>query len=363
MLNYLVTGSPLDARKSAPIFLWLIIVCCIIGIIALVYFIIKSVNKYHQSSVFMDRDKKRLCRRSDVKKLTKRFNLSTNEINLLWTICKETQCTNIRYIARTNAGLNQLFFNGYKILEKKQMFTPQSLDSFFTLLYKMEMTLVQNKTIPTTRSLPESTIIFYLTPDNEQYPLCIIKNEKDFFSVEFPTFLYNTPNKPNVLDKCHFIYKTADGLSYSFDARVIRFEESNDKQILMVIGHTDKLFSQPQRHSKREFVEEKCLFSHIRINENKSKNKDMFVYSDKNYEGKITNISVGGCCIQTNLPILENQHLSVSIPGYEINEKIIGIIKNTRRLPSGDFALHIQFTHISLETKNKIHAIVYKFVL
>lgn len=363
IFSFLVTGSPIDARNS-PIFMhWLIAVAIILGIIALIYFIVKNITKLHNTPEFIEREKNRKCKKSDVKKISKKFNLTSAEVSLLWKVCDISKAKNAIYTTTTNASLQELFFNAYKILTKRNLLTPQWLDAFFTLLYKMEMILVQNKKIPTTRSLPISSIIFYFSNDGEQYPLCVIKNEKDFLSVEIPTFLYTSPKKPNILDKCKFLYKTKDGISYNFTARVIRYEESNDEQILMVIGHTDHFISQPQRHSKRELVDENCYFSPIRINKNKLKTKNMFIYSDKNYQGKLINISVGGCCIQTNLPIRENQHLSVSIPGYKINEKIIGIIKRTRKLATGGYALHIQFTHISLNTKNIIHAIVYKFEL
>ena len=357
------SGSPIEARKTAPILGFIIVLGIIIALITLVFFIVKTISSYSQSSEFVEKDKKRKTRKSDVKKLVKKFNLSRQEVDLLWQVCKIAQSPNIKYVVKNNTSIKELFFKAYNLFKKRGLFTPESMDLFFTLLYKLEMTVVQSKKIPTTRSLAVSTIIFYISEDNEQYPLCIIKNEKDFFSVEFPTFLYNSSRKPNILDRCRFLYKTDDGLSYSFGARVIRYEESNDDQVIMIIGHTDQLISQPQRHSKREFVNEACSFSPIRINKNNIKNNDMFIYSDKNYDGKMTNISVGGCCIQTNLPIKEHQHISVSLPSYNISEKIIGIIKKTRRLPNGDFALHIQFTHISLNSKNKIHAIVYKFEL
>ena len=357
------SGSLIEARKTAPILSLLIVLGIIVALLVLVFFIIKTVSSYSQSEDFIKKEEKRRTRKADVKKLAKKFNLSRQETDILWQVCKVTQSPNIKYIIRSNTAIKDLFFRAYKLLKQNNFFSPESLDLFFTLLYKLEMIIVQSKKIPTTRSLSVSTIIFFVSEDNEQYPLCIIKNEKDFFYVEFPTFLYNSTGRPNILDRCRFLYKTDDGLSYSFGARVIRFEESNDRQVIMIISHTDQLISQPQRHSKREFVEEACTFSPIRINKNSIRNNDMFIYSDKNYDGKMTNISVGGCCIQTNLPIREQQHISVSLPSYNISEKIIGIIKRTRRLPDGDFALHIQFTHISLNSKNKIHAIVYKFEL
>ena len=362
-LFFLSTGSPIEARKTAPIMELLLILGIIVLILTVIFFIVKNITMHTKSAEFSEKEKNRKTRKSDVNRLVKKLNLNNQEKDILWQICKITLCNNIYFIAKSNTDIKELFFKAYNLLKKNTQFTPEITDMFFTLLYKLEMYNVQSKKIPSTRSLPPSSMIFYIADDNEQYPLSIIKNEKDFFSVEFPTFLYNSKRKPNILDRCRFIYKTDDGLSYNFGARVIRYEESNDNQIIMVIGHTDQLVSQSQRHSKREFINEKCFFSPIRLNKNDSNNKDMFIYSDKSYEGKMTNISVGGCCIQTNLPIKENQHLSVSVPSYNINEKIIGIIKKTRRLQTGDFALHIQFTHISLQSKNKIHAIVYNFEL
>ena len=358
-----ITGSPIEARKTAPIFELLLILGIIIAIIALIFFIIKAVYAHQQTPEYLEKEKQRKTRWSDVQKVAKKINLTNKESELLWDICRHTECPNIFFMIKKNNEVKDIFFKAYNLFKKNKYFKPTSMDMFFNLLYKLEMSIVQSKKIPTTRSLPVSTMIFYISENNEQYPLCIVKNDKDFFSVELPTFFYNSHHKPNILDKCRFIYKTEDGLSYSFATRIIRYEESNDKQPLMIISHTDQLISQPQRHSKREFVEEKCYFSPIRINKNSIRNNDMFIYSDKNYEGKMTNISVGGCCIQTNLPIREKQHLSVSVPSYNISEKIIGIIKKTRKLPNGNFALHIQFIHISLKTKNKIHAIVYKFEL
>ena len=362
-LPFLTAGSLIDARNNTSMLTFVLLIVVIIVIVAIVFFIVKSITSHTKSAEFTEKEKKRKTKKSDVSHLVKKLNLNSQEKDILWQICRITQCSNINYIAKSNNDIKELFFKSYNLLKKNEQFTPEITDLFFTLLYKLEMYNVQSRKIPSTRSLPVSALIFYIADDNEQYPLCIIKNEKDFFSVEFPTFLYNSMRKPQILDRCRFIYKTDDGLSYSFGARVIRYEESNDNQVIMVIGHTDQLISQPQRHSKREFINEKCFFSPIRINKNSIQNKDMFIYSDKSYEGKMTNISVGGCCIQTNLPIRENQHLSVSVPAYNINEKIIGIIKKTRRLQSGDFALHIQFTHISLQSKNKIHAIVYNFEL
>ena len=79
--------------------------------------------------------------------------------------------------------------------------------------------------------------------------------------------------------------------------------------------------------------------------------------------GKLSNISAGGCCIQTDLPVKDKQYICVSLPSMGIKERLFGVIKNTRKLPTGLSTLHIQFVDISLESQNKIFTLVYKFEL
>ena len=85
------------------------------------------------------------------------------------------------------------------------------------------------------------------------------------------------------------------------------------------------------------------------------------VVTPKEYNGKITNISSGGCCLKTNLPIKEKQYLSIRIPNLEIHEDIIGIIRRTRQLLDNSYNLHIQFLQISVESKNRINAYAFKY--
>ena len=131
----------------------------------------------------------------------------------------------------------------------------------------------------------------------------------------------------------------------------------------MVLSHSEQLECQAQRHFKREFFERECNFKAVKVNENPKKNETLYTFSDKEYPGKITNISAGGCCIQTTLPIKENQYIGVHLPETGIDETIVGIIRRTRKLPTGKLALHIQFMQISLATKNRIHTLVYKYEL
>ena len=181
--------------------------------------------------------------------------------------------------------------------------------------------------------------------------------------------MYDNPNlKPPVLERLRFITKAQNGMTYHFTSRAMRYQTNPDGKIYLIVNHSEDLVNQAHRNSKREFLDTECLFSpahlvHTVENEKKAKHnkEEDFVVRPKEYEGRITNISSGGCCIKTTLPIKEKQYLSLRVPSLELHEHIIGIIRKTRKLIDNSYNLHIQFLKISLESKNRINTIAFKY--
>ena len=361
MLFLLGSGSPIEARQTAPYGKFLIITLSIATVIIAVYFIINHFLKYKDSDKYKEKEMNRVTTFSDVKLFARKNNLPQCETKVLWTVCQVTKCLNINYLLKSNSAVNELFRNAYNIMNSSNQFDDELLNDFFVCLFRIETLVAQFKKVPSTRAIPISSVIFYISETGEQYPFCVVKNEKDSFTVEVPEFIYSTQRKPKTLVRTRFTFKTNDGLSYNFVSRIMRYDELPDKKYLMIIAHTDQLLCQAQRRYKREFFEQQCNFVPIRLNMNKVKNDNLYIISDKKYTGKITNISAGGCCINTNLPIREQQHIGVMLPELGIDETIVGVIRRTRRLPNGLFALHIQFMQLSLKTKNKIYLFVYKY--
>lgn len=355
------TGSLIEARETAPIFAIIISLLILISIIFLIFIVYKKISSYKHSDSYKQKEINRITTKKDVNTYVKTHNLSSADADILWKICSISKCLNINYLLKSNSAVHELFRNSYNLIKAQNGFTDQSLNDFFVCQYKIEMFVAEYKKLPSTKQIPISSVIFYISEMGEQYPFCVIQNAKDFFVVEIPEFIYSTERKPKLLVRTRFIYKTSDGLSYNFISRIIRYSETPDNKKTMIIAHTDQLSCQVQRHYKREFFEEECFFSPIRINKNKVHSEDIYIYSDKQYKGKLSNISAGGCCIHTNLPIRENQHIGLRFTEHKIDEKVVGIIKRTSKLPNGLYALHIQFIHISLNSKNKIYTWVYKY--
>lgn len=355
------SGSPLEARQTAPIFLIVILLIIFILVLAVAFFVYKAIMAYFKSEKYIEKQRSRKTRRDDVEKLCKQNNFTKEDENILWDICKITECNNIKYLLKTTSDVTDLFRQAFNLAKENNAFTDNQINDFFVLLYKLELLVAQGKQISTTRQMAVDTNITYINGNGELYPLKIENISKDFFVVTIPPFIYNSPNKPAPLSKQRFTYKTKEGLAYNLVTRVVRYEETADKTFRMYLTHTEQLISQAQRHFKRDFTDVPCEFYPLIVNKSATKEEEKYIFSDKKYTGKMSNISGGGCCIHTSLPIKESQNISVTVPEYGITEKIVGIIKNTRKLQNGNFALHIQFLKISISTRNKIYMAIYKF--
>ena len=359
------SGSPIEARVAhrADIAIIIILLIAVAAVLGIAFFIWLRIKTYYKSEAYIEKERSRKTKFKDIQKLAKDNNLSQTEINTLWEICKLTDTNNILYSLKTNNEVNELFHTAYDLMKQQNLFTDEKMNDFFTTLFKLEMIVAQYKKVVSTRQIPVGCVVFYISNEGEQYPFTVTLNQKDFFTAEIPEFIYKSPRRPELLTRSRFTFRTADGLSYNLVTRIIRYNEGNDGKFYMVLSHSEQLECQAQRHFKREFFERECTFKAVKVNENPAKGEATYNFSDKEYPGKITNISAGGCCIQTELPIKEKQYIGVILPDTGIEEIIVGIIRRTRKLPTGKLALHIQFVQISLTTKNRIHTLVYKYEL
>lgn len=336
------------------IFIVLIVLAIIISIIS------KIIKKKHKSKEYILKEKNRLTTKKDINKLKKKYSIPQKEANILWNICKTNKVTNINYLLSDFNAIQNILKNGYTSLRASKA-SEQTISTFFKLLYTMEKISTETKKYSSTEKIPLSTIIFYVSPENEQYPLFLVENKENYYCLELPDFLYKTNLRPQTLSKLKMMMKTQDGICYYFISRLLRYEILDDK-IKMVLTHTTKLEIKMQRHYRREIFSTKCNFSPVHVT-NTSKTNTTFQISDKKYDGTIQNISGGGACVKTHLPIREGQYLSLYLSELKIDEPVIGIIKRTRKLSDGKFAIHIQFLNFSLKTQNTILSYVYKYNL
>jgi len=294
-------------------------------------------------------EKNRPTKPSDIKNLTRQYNFTKEEITLLSDICKTTECPNIYYSIRSTEIIDDTFKKYYETLQAQNA-TPEHFHEFYKLRFKLANVVAQKAKIGSTVSLPENSSINFIDDDGELHPFKIVHNSKSNFALEISEAFFKSPRKPEELKKAKFMFKHENGITYLFICRPLRYEEKSGRYY-MILSHSTNLITEAQRQFQREFVDEECQFS--------SSLKD-----SKKFPAELTNVSAGGCCIHCELPIKEKQEIFVYYPKLGLDEATTGIIKHTRIVPAKNkYALHIQFTNISMEVQNRIYSYVYKFEL
>ena len=358
---FLNSGSLIHARNTFPVFAYALIAGVVICGIVVIWLQARSHAKYKKSDAYLEKQRTRPTTKADAKKMAEKYHLNSTEEELLFNICRINNVPNILFSISNDEILQSTLRNTYNIFKEKN-YSPEKFNEFFKLHYRLEMILAQTKLISSTHQFNTGTTIFYVTSTGEMYPLIIAENVSDYFSLEMPKALMDIRVKPDVLQKLNLIVKNKNSPTYYFTSRVIRYNETPSGKLHMILSHSETLTAQSQRQSKREFLDEKCKFCSATANPATEGNKITYSESPNIYDGLLSNISGGGCCIKTKLPIKEGQTLAVKLDSLGINETIIGIIRSTRKLSNlQTFALHIQFIDLPVHIQNKIFAYVYKY--
>lgn len=363
-----IGSSPLSARASFPAGIYVLGVVIVAAITMGIWLLTKRLIAYKKSDAYIQKQLSKLTTYNDIKKFTDDYRLPPEESNMLWNMCKQLKIPNINYYIKDTEALSAKFKEYYYFIKEKN-FSAADINTFFELDFNVEKITAQSKSLLSSKQFPIDSVVFYLTHESEQFPFYVKINNNDFFALELPKFVFDNPNlKPPLLQRLRFITKSSNGMTYHFTSRAMRYQNNPDGKIYLILAHSEDLLNQAHRNSKRETIDAECFFSpaHLSHDPNKSskgkKNAtEEFVINPKEYSGKVTNISSGGCCIKTNLPIKEKQYLALRIPTLDIDEHAIGIIRKTRKLIDENYNLHIQFLQISTESKNRINAYAFKY--
>ncbi len=356
-LDFQAGGSPLAARMNPAIYTVLIAALVISAVLAAIFFIQKKRKKIEETPEWQAAQAKRKTNRKDVSIFSEKYKLKPEEEAFLWKICKKYEITNILFAIKDLKSLEP-YFEKYYSSNKDNSQTDINL--MFRLKFRLERIFASSESISSTKLLAKNSKISEIFPDGTKTDFFVYENTKDYLSIKITDEFFASPKKPENLEKVAFTFHSPAGMQYAFVSRILRYEnDQNGHQ--MIVSHSNDLITKQQRHFKRINVNEKCKIASIKIETNK-KNEKKYIPAEKKYECVLTNISGGGCCISTTLPIKESQMTYIEISLSDGEYGVFGTIVKTRKSQTqGLFNLHIKFSNISLEVQNKILAKVYGY--
>lgn len=356
-LDFQAGGSPLAARMNPVVYVILLVALIIIAILALIFIFLKKQKKREETPEWIEAQKKRITQKKDILSFSEKYKLKPEEESFLWKICRLYKIPNIIYAVKNISTLDQYFSKYY---EENKNGQPQDINLMFRLKFRLERIFAASVEISSTKSLTKDMYISEVFPDGSKKHFSVYKNDKDFLIIKITEEFYNSNEKPENLAKVAFTFISETGMRYAFISRVLRYEKK-ENNFLMYVSHSNDLITKQQRHFKRINVNEKCKIASVKTETNK-RNEKIYTPTEQKFECMLTNISGGGCCISTTLPIKEGQLTYIEFSLNNENAEIIGkIVKTRKSLTQGLFNIHIHFLNISTEIQNKILAKVYGY--
>ena len=141
-LNFQAGSSPLASRHNPVIYSAIFVGIIIIFIAIIIWFLLKKLDTLHQTEEWIEKQKDRPTKKSDVIKTARKYNFTDEETNLLWKICHKFKANNIFCNFKSSSFLYDLFFNGYQYFS--EINDQASLSNLFNLKFKIEKIIAES---------------------------------------------------------------------------------------------------------------------------------------------------------------------------------------------------------------------------
>lgn len=351
-------GQPLMARQNKSVYLIVVVAAIIVAVFFIFRYIMWLIKDKKTTPEWIAAQKKRVTTKKDVDKLAEKIKLTKDEAQLLWSICKNTKAQNIFYLAEDNEAVDAIFKAEYLSMKERGE-DPKVMLMLFRLRHKIDQEIAAGVPITSTNALSED-IRFNCCLNSGQQVSCTLKRKtQEGMLLEIPQQLYDSADRPPELSKAIFTFNYPSITRYEFTARIVRYEAGLSGKPGMFISHSNDLKISAKRGSRRIDYLKKAVFYAVAITEENSHKK--YTKKEKAYDCALLNISGGGCCVASALPIKENQFIALDIPINGGTIPTVGRIVETRRLDQNKFALHIAFAQIAPKAQAEIYALTYGF--
>ena len=354
------TGSPLAARQTALPYTVMGAALIGLAVVFLLWLLWRILQKRKESPEYIEAQKNRPTTLADVQALAKKISLTRQEAMLLFTLCARQKSRNVYYLWNDTEYIDGMFQEEFNRLRQKG--AEGDIFNLFSLRTRLEKISNMQASIPSSHNIPEGQTLILPATGGRVYAFKIKKNEPDSITLEMPPNLEGTEFCPKPLDKIVMTFMSKRDVLYVLSTRVIRFQHGSGGAEEMVIRHSNAVSMQNRRQWKRVNVGNKCSFSAVEETTGK-RGEVSYAPKENKYEGKLADVSAGGCMIQTKLPIKRDQKLWIKISLPEKPEfEAIGLIVSAQKNNETEvYSLHISFIEIPQESRNDVLAYVYKY--
>ncbi|MBP5464518.1 MAG: PilZ domain-containing protein [Treponema sp.] len=338
-----------------------VVLCIVVGAV-LIGLVLAKIRAARKPANWLEVNKDKPTKKANIDNVALQANLSAEEKRVLEATCKNFNPRNLEYLIRDKSSILDLFRRQYGTLRSSGA-DDDKMQTFFEMVRKIDRLNDSLSMISNPKAIPEGQKLTYLDADRSPWTLTLDRIDSQGIVIAIPQQLYASEKKPAPLAKFVMTFKTDTGSSYALLSRVVRYEEEKSGKFILIASSNSTLTAAQRRGSKRRSLTVPCKFSSVKPTK-QGKTVDDEI-AEKRYDGKMHDVSTGGCRFDCQIPIKQGQYLNVEFAVGDGNPfQVIGYIVMTTKGTEADgaaYILHIKFVDIDIAVKNKIAAFVYDY--
>jgi hypothetical protein len=199
--------------------------------------------------------------------------------------------------------------------------------------------------------------------NEDRYDTSVIENTNEGLILLAPKNILGDEINIPTLIKVNLLFSMTNNVAYNMPTRIMRYQTRNLREI--VVTHSNNIAILHRRNFTRMPFNTECIFSAVQVITGGDKKEVQVEYKplEKKHNGKISDISAEGCCLETELPIRPNQYIYIEVEIAEdkiskIFGKIVAVEINSS---TNKHILHIKFVKIDKTTRNSIYSLIYNY--
>jgi hypothetical protein len=298
-----------------------------------------------------------------IHKLSRSIGLDSPQSKMLSFVMKNDGVTDPERAIQSSTLLDRHFRRAYNTIGRtagSDDEAQQKLSLLFSTRNVLEAVTGGGMDVNSTRMIPENTPAVLILNDNK-YPIRVISARGAYLVVENPVdamgdLIPVEKNKPVTLS---FYTKSSNG--FSVDSTIYGISKApGEGQVLQVI-HSNLIKRLSQRRFRRRQTVIPVEFSLVRIEPGPRKSEQKMVVDKRKAAGKILDISIGGCSIQTSSVISAGVRLRIEFITEKQRVVALGEVLRTNRNRTGT-VMHIKFLKVPRKSLNMVNALVFEYL-
>ena len=290
-------------------------------------------------------------------RLTSDMGLDREQVKMLDYVMKSGGITDPERFLNNPGLLDKHFKRTYKLIERTSGSEEELHDRLSTLFSTRNIIDANAKGAMATssRQIPEK-VEMVLTIDKVNYLVHVISARGDTLVVESPKRTAGSLLRPAKGSKASLAFFSKSSKGYSIDTRVVGNTDTVEGPALQ-LAHSSQIKRLTARHYPRRQIIIDTGFFLVQVDSQTKKS----IVDKRRCNGKIMDISAGGCSIKTNVPINTGQRVKVEFI-HNDNSVIAALGEVLRTSRNGvNTIMHIKFLKVPRRSLNKINAMVYEY--